>query len=656
MCGIVGIVDFRSTGISINDLVAMANAVSHRGPDDEGYLLADFRTGEHIPAMGKGTHADILSSDCMYSPRRNVSDISGLFNLGFGHRRLSIIDTTPTGHQPMCNDTGDIWITHNGEIYNYIEVRNDLRDKGHLFKSQTDTEVILKAYMEWGPDCLCRFNGMWAFAIWDSVKKELFCARDRLGIKPFYYYFDGRIFAFSSEIKALLKLNIPAEPNNELIHDFLKYGILDHTDDTFFNKIKKLPQSHYLKVDVAGNMSLHRYWHIEVSNQMKNGRSDEEYAREFYDLFVDAVKIRLRSDVPIGSCLSGGLDSSSVVMTANKLLFPASKASVAARQKTFSACFEDKRFDERYFIEKVLAATGAEANYVFPSAQGFVSNLDTLLRHQEEPFPGSGIYAQWEVMKTAASKGVKVILDGQGSDEQLAGYIKFYVFYLVQLLKNGLYNRLLPESLRFLSSPSMVNRLSLKGGMRYMHLGRNMLGIENLLSKPFQDKYAGRTTNLRYDNNLGVRLENDLLKYSLPVLLRYEDKNSMAHAVEARLPFLDYRLVEKLAAMPLNQKMRDGWTKYVLRNAMRGVLPEEIRSRKSKLGFTTPKDDWYRTAVSKGMNDAFRSPLFINEYVDEDKVEKAFNQYVCGKSIYQSEYFFRFYILELWGRKFIIGN
>ncbi|MFA5400919.1 MAG: asparagine synthase (glutamine-hydrolyzing) [Dehalococcoidia bacterium] len=656
MCGIVGIIDFKSTGIRTNDLVRMANAISHRGPDDEGYVLANFSTGEHISAMGKETHTDVLSSDFVYTPRSDISDIPGLYNLGFGHRRLSIIDVSPAGHQPMCNDTGDIWIIHNGEIYNYIELRNELRAKGHHFKSNSDTEVILRAYMEWGPDCLCKFNGMWAFAIWDSVKKELFCARDRLGIKPFYYYFDSHIFAFSSEIKGLLQLSIQAEPNSELIYDFLKVGILDHTDSSFFNKIKKLPQSHYLKVTRVGNLSLHKYWHIDVSNEVKNERSDEEYAKDFYDLFVDSVKIRLRSDVPIGSCLSGGLDSSSVVMTANNLLFPSDKKSVSAKQKTFSACFEDKRFDERYYIEKVLDATGAEANYVFPTASGFSSTLDNLLWHQEEPFPGSGIYAQWEVMKTAANRGVKVILDGQGSDEQLAGYLKFYVFYLVQLLKDGIYCTGLSETLHFLSSPAMINRLSLKGGLRYMNFGKNMLGIENLLRKSFLDRFNDRTTDIRYKNNLGVRLKNDLLEFSLPVLLRYEDKNSMAHAVEARLPFLDYRLVEKLASMPLNQKMRGGWTKYVLRNAMRGVLPEEIRLRKSKLGFTTPKDLWYRTTLSKGMNDAFMTPLFVGEYVDINRVQKAFHQYISGKSIYQSEYFFRFYILELWGRKFVLGN
>ena len=656
MCGIVGILNLKQAPVGKDLVLEMTSVLSHRGPDDEGYLFVNMNTEQHLAAGGKDTPKGMYSSNFTYSPKVTIQGINdNSYNLALGHRRLSILDLSAAGHQPMSNEAGTLWAVHNGEVYNYVEVRDELRSRGYAFLSNTDTEVIIRAYQEWGVDCLNKFNGMWAFCIWDSTKKELFCARDRLGIKPFYYYFDRGIFAFASEIKALLQIGIPREPNDGLIFDFLKFGILDHTDDTFFKNIKKLPQSHYLRIDREGTLTLQQYWDLEVSNEIEGSESDEEYAERFLDLFTDSVRLRLRSDVPIGSCLSGGLDSSSIVTVANSLMYPGDKLA-DGRQKTFSSCFEIKQFDEREYVEEVASKTNAETNYVFPDAHKLLRELDSLVWHQEEPFASTSMYAQWQVMKSASERGVKVLLDGQGGDEQLAGYRKFYIFYFLELLRNRRGAKLLSEFVRFFSSPAIMRTLNLRSGLRYFDIGNRMLGVGDLLQASFRQEFDDRQPDIGYQGNLGLRMKEDILKFSLPVLLRYEDRNSMAHSVEARLPFLDYRLVEMLASLPLSQKMRGGWTKYVLRNAMTGILPEKVRLRKSKLGFSTPEDMWFRAEIGNHVRHTFDKPVFIPDYADVEKLAHYFNKYLTHKSVPQSNVFFRFYVLELWGRQFMLGE
>jgi len=637
-------------------LIKMTSILDHRGPDDEGYILINTQTGNCIPAGGTHTPESIYAGKFEYNPKTTISQIpDGSYDLGLGHRRLSILDLSESGHQPMCNEEGTIWIVHNGEIYNYIEIREELMSMGYRFLSGSDTEVIIKAYEEWGTDCLTKFNGMWALCIWDSVNHQLFCARDRMGVKPFYYYFDGRVFAFASEIKALMQMSIKKDPNDALIFDFLKFGILDHTNETFYKDIYKLPQSHFLSIDSRKKLSLHKYWDVEVSNELESVADEGNLTQQFLDLFVDSIKIRLRSDVPIGSCLSGGLDSSSIVTVANDLMYPRNNLTAAERQKTFSACYENRRFDERNYIEAVIKKTNAETNYVFPTAEGFLAELDNLLWHQDEPFVSSSIYAQWLVIRTAKEKGVTVLLDGQGGDEQLAGYRKFGIFYFQELLRRKRWSKLFSESSAFFLSPSILQTLNLRSGLRYFKFGNKILGIDDLLKATFLNEFQGRTPDIGYRKDLGNRIKDDLFKFSLPALLRYEDRNSMAHAVEARLPFLDYRLVEMLAALPFNHKLRNGWTKYILRNALKGILPEKIILRKSKLGFDTPEDIWFRSVMRKELYKTFDKPAFINHYIDSEKLSQSFAKYMNNSSFLQSNIFFRFFILELWGRKFILN-
>lgn len=619
MCGIAGIFNFDTSLVAKDSIEKMIEAIDYRGPDDKGYYVED--------------------------------------SIGLGHCRLSIIDLSEAGHQPMADKDESLWIIYNGEIYNYVELREELKKLGYRFKSHSDTEVVLYSYKEWGVNGLNKLNGMWAFAIWNTKKKELFCSRDRFGIKPFYYYYDKKGFAFASEIKSLLELGIKREANEDLICDFLAYGMLDHTDETFFTNIKKLPPASWSLIKENGEVTTKKYWDFEISNEFdevkKNNQKDAE---DFLDLFIDSVKLRMRSDVPIGSCLSGGLDSSSIVCVLNDLLKKTNNSNIAERQKTISSCSEQKSYDEREYIEEVLAETGAEKNYVFPKPEDFIKELDDILWHQEEPFASTGIYAQWEVMKKVKNRDLKVMLDGQGGDENLCGYRKFYMFYLRKLLKKRKYFLFLREFTRFFTSPGVLRTLRIKDGLRYFGFGNKLLGLESLFAPEFLRKIKERELGFGYKENLGERIKDDITTWSLPVLLRYEDKSSMAHSIETRLPFLDYRLVEQMASLPLSQKMYNGWTKFILRESMKGTIPEKIRLRKSKLGFSTAEELWFKKVLNKNIKTVINESRFLSSYINKEILIENLNKFFSGKSILSSEVFFRFYILELWGQKFILNS
>lgn len=619
MCGIAGIVNLKGNPLDKTLLEKMIKVQEHRGPDGKGLFLDE--------------------------------------NIGLGHNRLAIIDLSSAASQPMSNEDGSLIITYNGEIYNYLELRKNLEKKGHIFKSNTDVEVILHSYEEYKENCLSVFNGMWAFAIWDKKNKELFCSRDRLGIKPFYYFLNEEFFAFASEIKALLELGILRRPNEELIYDFLKFGMLDHTDETFLKGIVKLPAACWLKVNLYSRPLIRRYWDFEVSDEIDgNEQSDQRYTEEFLELFIDAVRLRLRSDVAIGSCLSGGVDSSSIVCIINNLLRKEKNPIIGERQRVFSSCFDNKNFDEREYIEEVVKNIQVEKNYVFPNAEEFLEDLDNLIWHQEEPFTSTSIYAQWCVIKKAKEK-VKVLLDGQGGDELLGGYRKFYFFYLLKFFKNRKLFNFLKMALPFFFSIEILKTLNLKKGLRYSRWGSKINNIDHYLKPFFVKKFIDHELNFSYQDNLGKRFKEDLVKWSLPVLLRYEDKNSGAFGVEPRLPFLDYRLVEQVSKMPLSQKMYSGWTKFILRKAMKGILPEKIRLRKDKLGFVTPEEVWYKNELNRDINLVFNDSQFITEYVNIREVLNSFHKYNNSRfsTIFgSSNIFFRFYILELWSKKFIL--
>lgn len=657
MCGIFGVWNIQKRPLELNAMLSSLNSIRHRGPDDEGFLLVDTEKKDAVPCSGSDSAPQLglgRIEEC-YNPR---------FDLLFGFRRLSILDLSPAGHQPMCNADGSLWIVFNGEIYNYIELRSELQALGYVFHTQSDTEVILNAYDAWGVDCLHRFNGMWGFALYDKRKNRLFCARDRFGIKPFYYYFNRQRFIFASEIKALLSgSDIPRTPNDSIIYDYLAYGVLDHTEETFYEGIKQLPAAHYMILE-GGNIFIQRYWDIDPQNKFDIGsdeKASQEYARRFFELFEDAIRVHLRSDVPIGSCLSGGLDSSAIVTMTNRLLLTVGGIDpevIGDRQKTFSSCFDDAGFDERQYIENIVSVTSAESNYIFPSPQNLMEELPKLMRHQDEPFGSSSMYAQWCVMKLAGQHGMRVLLDGQGSDEMLAGYTPFFDTYWATLVSSGDFRRMMNEwnahrqlrgaTLLFLLQHTLF-ALASRPVQRKVRYNRGA----RVLDPEFAGLYRGRVYDEALEHSgsrLSERLYLSTTQTSLPALLRYEDRSSMAHSIESRVPFLDYRLVEYIFSLPDHQKINNGYTKFVLRNALGNLIPKSIGNRTDKMGFVTPEHVWFAGELKGWADDIINSPSFRSrKYFNFPQIQHTINEYRSRKKDIGFA-LWRWINLELWLR------
>jgi asparagine synthase (glutamine-hydrolysing) len=639
MCGIFAFLDFEQNQVDIQTLEAMSSSIAHRGPDDCGFAFFELR----------GRQRTIVSKAMIQ--KENLYPLEGA--LVFGHRRLSIIDLSEAGHQPMCNETGEIWVIYNGEIYNYQELAEELTGKGHFFKSRTDTEVILHAYEEWGIECLNRFNGMWAFALWDRKQQRLFCSRDRFGIKPLYYSFNGQKFMMASEIKTLLQDSaIERAPNHSRIYDYLEYGYLDHTEETFFKNIYQLRGSHYLTVDLLGTqtvrLDIQRYWDIE-RKEMNEG---DPFHVRFFELFEDSIRIHMRSDVPVGTCLSGGLDSSSIVMVAKRFLSSNS-------HQTFSSCFKEKKYDEREFIDLVSKSAETESHFIFPKAEDLFGDIGALIWHQDEPFESTSVYAQWNVFRLTKLNQVKVVLDGQGGDELLAGYHVYFGAYLAELLRKFRLQKFLREyrrirtlyhyahawliqyMLRSMVSPQVVDILRILKGQNPKWL-KSIDAAERPLVFPKKFK------NLFFDN-----LFCSLMHVSLPRFLHYEDRNSMAHSIEARVPFLDYRIVEFIFSLPVDQIIADGTTKVILREAMKGILPEKVRTRMDKMGYVTPEDTWFRGPLKSEIEDIIGAKSFAERgYFEVGEIKKAFAEHCAGKVDLGST-IWRWVNLELWFRTFI---
>jgi asparagine synthase (glutamine-hydrolysing) len=647
MCAIAGLYDVAGRAVEPAVLERMVRLQAHRGPDGEGYVLLDAR-GVEQPVARKDRLTDALG----FSPHRHT--------VGLGHRRLAIVELSPLGHQPMATEDGRCWVTYNGEIYNHVELREELRGKGHRFRSASDTEVLLAAYREWSEACVTRFNGMFAFAIWDGDRRRLFCARDRLGVKPFYYYWDGERFAFASEIKGLLAAGHRPSPNQRAAFDYLDGACLDHSQDTFFEGIRQLPPAHTLTVDTQ--VRVERYWDLPPCGEA--GLSMRDAAERFQHLFRDAVRLRLRSDVPIGTCLSGGLDSSSIVCVANDLMFvehAVPRELIGERQKTFSSCFEDPAYDERRFIRPVLERTGAEAHYTFPDPKELADSVSRLVWQQDEPFGSTSIFAQWNVMRLAAQHGVKVLLDGQGADELLAGYHGFFGAFFADLAAQRRWLGLLRElaAYRRLHGPlpkyvfANLARAFLPSPL--VRLVRSRLtGSVDWIDPEFRRQWGPTPAAPPIAGSHLHRMQHQLLTWNgLRGLLHYEDRNSMAFGIETRLPFLDYRLVEFLYGLAPELKIRNGWTKAVLREALDGVLPGEVCWRADKMGFVTPEDIWFRTSLREMTRDILSDARTrARGYLNVEAALKEFEAHEAGRKNI-SFTIWRWLNLELWCRTFV---
>ncbi|HSE33415.1 MAG TPA: asparagine synthase (glutamine-hydrolyzing) [Pyrinomonadaceae bacterium] len=584
MCGIFGIWKIDRESVDITGLHQATNAIRHRGPDDEGYLLVDTRNTRAISCAGSDTDRRLTlpQLDQFRSER---------FDLAFGFRRLAILDLSEAGHQPMSSHDGKFWIIFNGEIYNFKELRDELAKHQHSFETTSDTEVILAAYQQWGESCVEHFNGMFALAIWDTVGKKLFIARDRFGEKPFHYvYIPNRLFGFASEIKALWAAGLAGcDIHEETLALFTEYGQVETSEQTIYQNVSRLPQAHCLTLTADGPLRKWRYWDIDPRVKIEDW-SDERYVDQFRELMTSSVRLRLRADVPVGSSLSGGLDSSTVVGVINKLL------PETAVQKTFSARFADPSRDEGKWMDLVTNKNRVERHDVWPTAERFFEELSDLFWHQEEPFTSTSVYAQWSVMRLARENGVTVLLDGQGADEMLAGYHSYFNEITDDLLNSfnlsgylkwrrdcfalhgvnpGGFSRVLRQK-----APEPLKRVLKK------RLRENGALLQVDPANPIIPREFGKVSSLR------KLLWWNTTRQGLVELLRYADRNSMAHSREVRLPFLDHHLVEFVFKLPDRFLIRNGWTKWILREAFRDFVPAEITWRADKLGYMPPQARW----------------------------------------------------------------
>jgi len=628
MCGIAGIVALD--GFEPHRLVAMTHLVTYRGPS--GFGFAYIQPCATVPI------------EVIHNQDRGPNQPKPV--IGLGSRRLAILDTSASGTQPMQAADGNLCITFNGEIYNYKEIREELEPLGHRFQTGTDTEVILHAYQQWGEDCVQRFNGMWAFAIWDRTKQQLFCSRDRFGVKPFYYAIHQGRFYFGSEIKQILQASgMPRTANPEAVYNFLEFGLLDYSEQTFFEGVRQLPGAHSLTLKVTGTLNpvIRRYWELCVDPGFT--RKDEDVIEEFRAGFESSVKLRLRSDVPVGFSLSGGIDSSAIICQA-------ARVSPDSNFQSFSACFEEKALDEREYISAAVAAVTASGHQTFPAAGTFWKTIERILFHQDEPLGSTGVFAQWNVMQEARASGVPVILGGQGCDEAFCGYLKYRYFYLWHMLRRGDPRFLRESVLGLRNSPRAFWAFADVSRYFPKQLRRPFSVVERLCSPEFRAAPRESSWLLGAGASLGERQKADLTQTSLPMLLHAEDRNSMAHSVESRLPFMDYRLVELGVNCPAALKMRDGWSKWIVRAALKGVLPEKIRMRRSKLGFNTPEPVWLRYGLQNGHSNFWKeSSLRMERFLVADVLHQECDKFVRGESnAVAANWLFRAMELELWAR------
>ncbi|MCT7995238.1 asparagine synthase (glutamine-hydrolyzing) [Laspinema olomoucense] len=610
MCGISGFISFQPQPAT-SMITSMTRLIRHRGPDDEGFLLFESPYTPPLVCGGENTPSAVYATRLTYSPTRRVDDASETpVILALGHRRLSILDLSPAGHQPMCDSTQRYWVVYNGEIYNHLELRAELETLGHQFFTHCDTEVLLAAYSQWGEASLNRFNGMFAFLLYDRTSQTLFAARDRFGIKPLYYWIapDGSI-AFGSEIKQFTVLpGWQARVNNQRVYDFLVWSLTDHTEETCFAGVYQIRPGESLRIDCRS------YWQGPTFNpktalatqrwykldQNPVDLSFEEATEQVHALLQDSVQLRLRADVPVGSCLSGGLDSSSIVCLMAQLL------QGQGTQQTFTACADVDGFDERHWAETVVAHTGTTPHYLYPQLENLWEILPRLTWHQDEPFASTSIYAQWSVFQAAHQAGITVMLDGQGSDEQFCGYHPYFNTLIREYVQQGRLWKAWQEAnaVRTIHGTSKNQQFQVVLGMllpqKLQNYGRKLLGKTtwhpnwlNLTEEITDYHNPCQRDNNRLDSVTAFS-HQQLCTTNLPMLLHWEDRNSMAHHIEARVPFVDYRLIELVYNLPNTYKISNGETKRVLRSAMQKVLPEVIRQRRDKLAFVTPEELWLR--------------------------------------------------------------
>lgn len=641
MCGIFGIVEPK--GVSPSTLARMGDLLKHRGPDGDGFVLFRDSAQPGTPFGGRDTPAQAFDVATLSAPRRRIADadLNG-WSVGLGHRRLAIVDLSAMGHQPMASPRGDHWIVFNGEIYNHLELRVELEALGHRFVSHSDTEVILAAYQQWGVECLHRFNGMWALAIYDRTRDQIFMARDRFGVKPLHFWRDHQTFLFASEIKAFLAHpRFTATPNVEHLRHYLVDGPVEWTESTAFADVFRLQAASFIVASpsdlVSGRFEQVRWWRLAADDTPAtfNEAQARAHAEQYRALLRSAVELRLRADVTVGSALSGGLDSTSVVYLVAQLI---EERGITQQQETFTSVYRSpgtEHCDESKYVEEVGSRLRVHQNSIEPRAADIPAEHARMIWHLDTP-PESTLMSSWHTFKLVNSKAIKVTLDGQGADEQLAGYVSYLP---IALARQGMGATLeLPGLLKVHSPRIAIGAVGLAlaaGAIRRSGLARSV---------------RGRRAHVlgQLGGGLNAALVTDSFS-GLSNLLHYADRTSMAFSVESRMPFLDYRLAEFLAKLPSAYKIHDGWTKYVARQAFADKLPDSVVWRKDKMGWPIPEQTWERGELKEW----FARHRSAQQKMAAMGLEREFIDAMNDKSITRRV---RALNLETWHRTFIDGE
>ena len=610
MCGIVGFTGFKDTEL----LHRMMKLEAHRGPDGEG----EYVDGEYV---------------------------------SLGHLRLSIIDRAH-GQQPMFSSDKKLVLIYNGEIYNFQELRAELEAKGHQFQNNSDSEVILYAFKEWGVESFDRFNGMFAFALYDIERHTTYLVRDHFGIKPLYYAETKDGVLFASEIKPIFYSDkIPKAPHDESIYRYLQFRLHDDTPQTFFDGIKRLMPGEYMTI-ADGKSEIKTYSSLTPRSLLAQDirKDSPTLVTEFDAVLTKSIADRLVSEVPVGTALSGGLDSSTVVAKIARLMKEKGDTAKAVgdRQQTFSAVFPNSVNDEERYIDDLLKMVGSSvaSHKIQPTSDGFIADLADFVRTQEEPTISTGPYAQYCVMREATNH-VTVLLDGQGADEMMAGYVPYLFVYLKQLRKQRKWGTLAKE---VLSSTDIMRHFFWTTARSAIFKGQS-LSTSDLLNPEYLKKHVTVLRPTLVQDNLKARLANDVFYESLPSLLRYEDKNTMRFSMEGRVPFLDLDLMRFVFSLPDSAIIRSGWNKRVMRDAAKDILPASINKRRNKIGFTTPEYEWFLRLKNR-IYQIFMSESFMNRpYFNQPEVVKAFEAFIKGKNR-ETMVFWRLMNVELWLREF----
>jgi asparagine synthase (glutamine-hydrolysing) len=629
MCGIAGIVNTSKSTFDLHSaILSMSEAIKHRGPDDEGFVLFNKDTFE--VCVSDETQEEVKHSRLPFCSSVNINNSGANYNLALAHRRLSIIDISASGHQPMCKFDEQYWITFNGEIYNYIEIRESLLAKGHNFITSSDTEVILAAYKEWGKQCVNQFNGMWSFVIHDRTNNTLFASRDRFGVKPFYYYHQDGVFCFASEQKAIAQLPFyKKEINPKAVYDFFAKNEEEYETEGFFKNIIELFPSNNLFFDLtSGALTTESYYSLKVNIAFEefNEQNYKQHIEKTKTLFKDAIRLRLRSDVAVGSCLSGGIDSSAITGTMNKL--NSSKETI----HLFTATFPNESIDESKWAKEIVDATNSAWHTCTPTSEGLFAELKDLVYSQDIPLWSTSTYAQFKVMELSRKHGVKVVLDGQGGDELFAGYLPYFANYWNELAANIGYKAAIAELKKrgelSETAKHWIKENAKKKNSGLLHQVRKLKSNpEAYLSKNLAGQFETKDKTKNF-NTLNEALQAEFINSRLKLYLKCEDRCGMWHSVESRTPFADdIHLIENTFAIAGSYKMHNGITKSLLREAVKENIPANIYNRKDKMGYVTPNNKWLQSNKAKvleileGLND---------DFIDKNKIIKNLDKLTEG--------------------------